>query len=569
MVDGDEAGDAALDDLLPDHVGGVEAGLRAGVDRVLDLDGERGVRRDGAALQPGQRPRTGGGGGGGGGGAGVDGLGVGVVAAAGSRRRRAGNQAAQHSPASRTAPRWRRGGVRCHGVLLRRECCDRPRGARVTGGRSSVVIGCRRSSQHRRRPVRPSRDAGIRWFLSVGARTVQPARPTPTWRTSVTLPATARLGLDYLEEVSAKLMLQAQWSGAMPFLRAGSVPGTVEDLAALLPEGARLRFDQRWQRHRTVTAELPGLVVELETRQNVTRLVVVGAVLTAVESCLAGMTSAAEAAAAVPEGIVRMRFWSSRDDDASMSSRAVAAPTWREVSANYAARTAAGLAPLVAATDMAGRAGRLVLWHGEPGTGKTTAVRALSREWSAWCEPHYVTDPEQLFADPQYLLEVAGVDAEEDDGAAEKRPWRLVIAEDCDEYLRTDAKLRRGLAGPAAQPLRRDPGPRAAGAGAADHERGRQEPAPGDHPAGALPEPGGVRPAVACRGAGVARARAHRSGRAGHPGRAVRAPGGPRGPHRPRPGGGRLPLIQRGPHRETSCTIRRAAARPSGAGTSG
>ncbi len=256
--------------------------------------------------------------------------------------------------------------------------------------------------------------------------------------------STPQLGLDYLEDVSAKLMLQAQWSGAMPYLRAGSVPGTVEDLAALLPEGARLRFDQRWPRHRTVTAELPGLVVELEARHNVTRLVVIGAVLTAVESCLASMTSAAESAAAVAEGVVRMRFWSSRDDDASMSSRAVAAPAWAEVSANYAGRTAAALAPLVAATDMSGRAGRLVLWHGEPGTGKTTAVRALSREWSAWCEPHYVTDPERLFADPQYLLEVAGVDADEDDGAAEKRPWRLVIAEDCDEYLRTDAKMRAG-----------------------------------------------------------------------------------------------------------------------------
>jgi hypothetical protein len=263
----------------------------------------------------------------------------------------------------------------------------------------------------------------------------------------VTLPAegsTPQLGLDYLDAVSDKLLLQAQWSGAMPYLRSASVPGTVEDLAALLPEGARLRFDQRWARHRTVTAELTGLIVEVESRQNVTGIRAVGSVLTAVESCLAGMVSAAEAAAAVPEGVVRMRFWSHRDDDSAMSSRKVAAPGWSEVATNYAASTASALAPLMSAADMTGRAGRLVLWHGEPGTGKTTAVRALSREWSAWCEAHYVTDPERLFADPAYLLQVAGVDDEEDDGAAEKRPWRLVIAEDCDEYLRTDAKLRAG-----------------------------------------------------------------------------------------------------------------------------
>ena len=50
-------------------------------------------------------------------------------------------------------------------------------------------------------------------------------------------------------------------------------------------------------------------------------------------------------------------------------------------------------------------------------------------------------DPERLFAEPQYLLQLAGVDDDEDDGAA---GWRLLIAEDCDEYLRADAKLRAG-----------------------------------------------------------------------------------------------------------------------------
>ena len=41
MEHGDEAGDTALHDLLEDDVGGVEAGLGAGLGRVLDLDHER------------------------------------------------------------------------------------------------------------------------------------------------------------------------------------------------------------------------------------------------------------------------------------------------------------------------------------------------------------------------------------------------------------------------------------------------------------------------------------------------------------------------------------------------
>jgi hypothetical protein len=60
----------------------------------------------------------------------------------------------------------------------------------------------------------------------------------------------------------------------------------------------------------------------------------------------------------------------------------------------------------------------------------------------SWCRPHYVMDPEKLFAEPNYLLEVAG--AHLDGDADDDGRWRLVVAEDCDEYLRADAKLRAG-----------------------------------------------------------------------------------------------------------------------------
>ena len=86
--------------------------------------------------------------------------------------------------------------------------------------------------------------------------------------------------------------------------------------------------------------------------------------------------------------------------------------------------------------------GRLLLWHGIPGTGKTYALRALGWEWRSWCDFHYVTDPETLLRlEPDLHARRA---PERATRTTRRDRWRLLILEDTGELLAADAKERTG-----------------------------------------------------------------------------------------------------------------------------
>ena len=179
------------------------------------------------------------------------------------------------------------------------------------------------------------------------------------------------------------------------------------------------------------------------------------------------------------EGRVPVTFWSYSPHGPMPMGRTLSVPVWSEISPNYAPETRNPLTRLMEG-DLPWRGGQLILWHGETGTGKTTALRALAREWASWCEPHYITDPEKFFGDrSDYMLSVIlqnemYFDQEEGDGdesaiistvhggmwavpphfamiqsgqigqSRAEPKWRLLILEDTGELLAADARLQAG-----------------------------------------------------------------------------------------------------------------------------
>ena len=138
---------------------------------------------------------------------------------------------------------------------------------------------------------------------------------------------------------------------------------------------------------------------------------------------------------------VAVGFWHLGGRGPVRKEREVGVAAWTEVRRNYAGAAARSLERLMS-VGSEGVRGRLLLLHGPPGTGKTTALRALAHAWRRWCRVDYVLDPEQLFANPGYLMAAALGE----DGEDLRDRWRLLVLEDCDELLRADAKQGSGQA---------------------------------------------------------------------------------------------------------------------------
>ncbi|NUS15379.1 MAG: AAA family ATPase [Streptomyces sp.] len=245
---------------------------------------------------------------------------------------------------------------------------------------------------------------------------------------------------DSLSDVVDALFMGRFTSGEQPFAR-GAALDTVKPGLTLLPADAAVLRQARGKDRSATLAEGDGWTILVSRWSRGADVTVTAVTDELAEQVLHSAVDGAEDEPKPEPESVTMGFWYvSPRRGPHRTTRQITAAPWEELRGNYTAKVAEAMDGLMklGVDDVAGR---LLLLHGPPGTGKTSALRTLARSWQDWCQVDCVLDPERLFNDVGYLMDIA---IGEDDAAGGR--WRLLLLEDCDELIRGQAKHQTGQA---------------------------------------------------------------------------------------------------------------------------
>jgi hypothetical protein len=136
-----------------------------------------------------------------------------------------------------------------------------------------------------------------------------------------------------------------------------------------------------------------------------------------------------------PKQITNFEVWSGDEFPTSHSFTDV---LWSDVAVNYADVTRRGLDSLMKHTrSSVTKNGRIILFHGPPGTGKTWAIRSLLTKWKHWTKPNVIIDPEKMLENTGYFMNMLNYQNADE--------MRLLVIEDADDIAEKNGTRNAGL----------------------------------------------------------------------------------------------------------------------------
>jgi hypothetical protein len=224
---------------------------------------------------------------------------------------------------------------------------------------------------------------------------------------------------------------------------AGLLEKGAADAARLLADTGRLVRSKELPWTFCLLVEGAGFHVKLDVRASNAWLSATAASPTlAHEICERARERFPAAERTLDPSIVPLRVWRGDGHGPSSFTKPAQFPDWETTAINYPGRTRAQLESLVSlgSEHLDDERGRIILFVGPPGVGKTAAIRSVMRAWQPWCDAELVMDPEVAFSDPEYLAELLTFQNRKPTGRTREPRYRMVVAEDTECLIQADGR---------------------------------------------------------------------------------------------------------------------------------